>query len=39
MLGRIEDAEAELIQIGRICGVECEPYLELSEALAEVKGR
>jgi tetratricopeptide (TPR) repeat protein len=39
MLGRIGDAEAELVQIGRICGVQCEPYQELSEALAEAKGR
>jgi tetratricopeptide (TPR) repeat protein len=39
MLGRTEDAEAELIQIGRICGVQCEPYQELSEALAEARGR
>ncbi|MDH4411774.1 MAG: tetratricopeptide repeat protein [Rhizobium sp.] len=38
MLGRIEEAEAELAEIGRICGVECEPYLDLSEALAEAKG-
>lgn len=39
MLGRIAEAEEELAQIARICGVQCEPYLELSEALAEAKGR
>lgn len=39
MLGRIAEAEAELVQIGRICGVQCEPYRELSEALAEARGR
>lgn len=39
MLGRIEDAEAELAEIGRICGVQCEPYLELQAALKEAKGR
>lgn len=39
MLGRIAEAEAELVQIGRICGVQCEPYLELREALAEARGR
>ncbi|MDM7979687.1 MAG: tetratricopeptide repeat protein [Rhizobium sp.] len=39
MLGRIEDAEGELAEIGRICGVQCEPYLELRQALAEAKGQ
>lgn len=39
MLGRIAEAEEELAQIARICGVQCEPYQELSEALAEAKGR
>jgi len=39
MLGRIAEAEEELVQIGRICGVQCEPYQELREALAEAKGR
>lgn len=39
MLGRIAEAEGELAQIARICGVQCAPYQDLSEALAEAKGQ